>query len=113
MFRARLAFASIHLKYAKNYTCSAGYTIDYPMSHLYFQVCIPRKFKGQVGHSIVYTTQKCCKTNLHHVIENAVVNTIDAVHDMQGEEGVKPSSVQQLFCILIGCILCGMIQFDA
>ena len=108
MFWACLTFASIRLKYAKNYTCSAGYTMDYPMSHWYFQVCIPRKFKWQVGHSMVYTTQKCCKTNLHHVIENAVVNTINAVHDMQDEEGVKPSSVQQLFCILIGCILCGI-----
>ena len=62
-----------------------------------------------MGHSIVYTTQKCCKTNLHRVIENAMVNKINAVHDMQDGEGVKPSSVQQCFCILIGCILCGMI----
>lgn len=52
-FTVRLAFTCGHLKYVKCYTHSAGYTMDYPMSHLYFlgvpitlrQMCIPRKYK--------------------------------------------------------------------
>ena len=91
MFRARLAFCGLyHGLPHESLVLSSVYTK-----------------KIQVTSGTFHGIPKCCKTNLHHVIENAVVNTINTVH-MHDEEGVKPSSVQQLFCILIGCILCGI-----
>ena len=44
---------------------------------------------------------------LYHAIENSVANTINVTY-MQCTMGVIPSSLQQPFCIWIGCSFCGI-----
>ena len=59
----------------------------------------------------VHTHKKVLHNYLYLVIENTVGSTINATHAqlMVGSLGVIPSNIQQLSCILIGCIFYAMV----
>jgi len=66
-------------------------------------VCITKKYKHLYAW---YTTRERCITISYHAIKYTVANV---GRNNNGALGVIPSSVQQLSCILIGCIFYVMV----
>ena len=88
--------------------------MEHSMSHFYFLQC---RSKWQVGHSMIYHERVLHKLSLYHAIENTVTNKhnqcgihVHEVHD--GKVECKTVYVQWLSCILIGCILYGMVLME-
>ena len=86
--------------------------MEYSTSHLYF-LCMKEEYTqvtSGIFHGLHCTTRECCITILL-AIENTVANTINVTYARQMMRGldVTPSSIQQLSCILIGCIFFGMV----
>ena len=59
----------------------------------------------------MYSTRECCVTILCLGNENTTANKMNVTYArrMMGRKDVIPLSVQQLSCILIGCVFYGVV----
>lgn len=81
------------------------------------QVCLPTKYKRQVGYCMLHHKRVLHITILYHAIENIVGNTINVTYPWQtmGRLDEILSHIQALFCIglavfAMACALC--VKFD-
>ena len=73
--------------------------------------CVYQRNTSDKSHISRYTTRERCISILYHRIENTVwTNPIKATYAwrMMGRLDVKPSNIQRLSCIVIGCIFYGI-----
>ena len=91
--------------HAMKYSTSPLYFLGFNRSLM--RVCIGRQAISEIFHGI---TGEGCITILYHDIDNTVTNSINGTHArrMMGTLDEIPSNMQQLSCILIGCIFYGV-----